>query len=207
MGCWSPGGGRTHLDGLPAAFGHLIPAPCPISAQRRVWGVWRGGCHHDGDTEAAKTMGLWFSFFPHRECEMELLQEELDRMEMSCLQGESWLGRDGGRDDHELGGVVAVGQGSEPPACPHPVLGHVRYPRVSPGYARACAPPQGVPIQQLGTAALGVCHHPCRVLAEPSCLEQPPAMAGDLPSLERVSPVPGGWRTKLSSCGVSLSWG
>ncbi|XP_074942083.1 protein brambleberry-like isoform X3 [Phalacrocorax aristotelis] len=40
-------------------------------------------------------------------------------------------------------------------------------------------------------------------LQEPSCLEQPPAMAGDLPGLAgRVSPIPGGWRTKLSSRGV-----
>ncbi|KAM6102870.1 uncharacterized protein LJ206_010436 [Theristicus caerulescens] len=61
---------------------------------------------------------------PERECEMELLQEELDRMEMSCLQ-------------------------------------------------------------------------------EASYLEQPPAMAGDLPGLAgQVSPTPGGWRTKLSSCGA-----
>ncbi|XP_050771717.1 protein brambleberry-like isoform X2 [Gymnogyps californianus] len=42
-------------------------------------------------------------------------------------------------------------------------------------------------------------------LQEPSCLEQPPATAGDLPGLAGwVSPVPGGWRTKLSSCGVML---
>ncbi|XP_072707883.1 protein brambleberry-like isoform X2 [Ciconia boyciana] len=59
---------------------------------------------------------------PDRECKMELLQEELDRMEISCLQ-------------------------------------------------------------------------------ESSCLEPPSAMAGDLPSLAgRVSSIPGGWRTKLSSC-------
>ncbi|XP_075351508.1 protein brambleberry-like isoform X2 [Mycteria americana] len=58
---------------------------------------------------------------PDRECKMELLQEELDRMETSCLQ-------------------------------------------------------------------------------ESLCLEQPSAMAGDLPGLAgRVSPIPGGWRTKLSS--------
>ncbi|PKU36147.1 protein brambleberry-like [Limosa lapponica baueri] len=30
---------------------------------------------------------------PDRECKIELLQEELERMEMSCLQGESWPGR------------------------------------------------------------------------------------------------------------------
>ncbi|XP_042642226.1 protein brambleberry-like [Tyto alba] len=60
---------------------------------------------------------------PDRECKIELLQEELDGMEMSCLQ-------------------------------------------------------------------------------EPSRLEQPPAMAGDTPCVAgRVSPVPSGWRTKLSSCG------
>lgn len=103
---------------------------------------------------------------------------------------------------------MAVGQGSEAPAYPHPVLEHVHYPRVSPGYSRGCAPPQVVPIQHLGTAGLGVCHHPCHVLAEPSCLEQPPGMAGDTPCLAGwVSPVRGAWRTKLSSCGVSLSWG
>ncbi|XP_009472334.1 PREDICTED: protein brambleberry-like [Nipponia nippon] len=34
-------------------------------------------------------------------------------------------------------------------------------------------------------------------LQEASYLEQPPAMAGDLPGL---APTPGGWRTKLSSC-------
>ncbi|XP_075599268.1 protein brambleberry-like [Balearica regulorum gibbericeps] len=37
-------------------------------------------------------------------------------------------------------------------------------------------------------------------LQEPLCLEQPPAMAGDLPGLAgQVLPVPGSWRTKLSS--------
>ncbi|XP_074434118.1 protein brambleberry-like isoform X3 [Larus michahellis] len=61
-----------------------------------------------------------------RECKMELLQEEMDRLEMSCLQ-------------------------------------------------------------------------------EPSCLEQPPVMAGDTPRLAgRMSSIPGGWRTKLSSCGAML---
>ncbi|XP_074434120.1 protein brambleberry-like isoform X5 [Larus michahellis] len=63
---------------------------------------------------------------PERECKMELLQEEMDRLEMSCLQ-------------------------------------------------------------------------------EPSCLEQPPVMAGDTPRLAgRMSSIPGGWRTKLSSCGAML---
>ena len=38
-------------------------------------------------------MELQVSFFPCREHEMELLQEELDRMEISCLQGESRPGR------------------------------------------------------------------------------------------------------------------
>lgn len=37
-------------------------------------------------------MRLWW-FFSRRECKMELLQEEMDRLEMSCLQGESWPGR------------------------------------------------------------------------------------------------------------------
>ncbi|KAK2512615.1 hypothetical protein Q9233_016144, partial [Columba guinea] len=60
---------------------------------------------------------------PDRERELKLLQEELDRMEMSCLQ-------------------------------------------------------------------------------EPSVLEQSPTMAQDVPSLGQVSPVPGGWRSKLSSYGV-----
>lgn len=32
-------------------------------------------------------------------------------------------------------------------------------------------------------------------------------MAQDVPSLGQVSPVPGGWRTKLSSCQVSLTLG
>lgn len=32
-------------------------------------------------------------------------------------------------------------------------------------------------------------------------------MAQDVPSLGRVSPVPGGWRSKLSSYGVSLTLG
>ncbi|XP_074880205.1 protein brambleberry-like [Buteo buteo] len=42
-------------------------------------------------------------------------------------------------------------------------------------------------------------------LEEPSCLEQPPGMAGDTPCLAGwVSPVRGAWRTKLSSCGVVL---
>lgn len=68
----------------------LLGTSSQLPAWRRVWG---GGCHHDGDTETTKVMRLWFSFFPHRECRMELLQEELDRMEMSCLQGESWPGR------------------------------------------------------------------------------------------------------------------
>lgn len=35
-------------------------------------------------------MELQVSFFLHREDEVELLQEELARMEMSCLQGGSW---------------------------------------------------------------------------------------------------------------------
>nr|XP_021145785.1 protein brambleberry-like [Columba livia] len=39
-------------------------------------------------------------------------------------------------------------------------------------------------------------------LQEPSVLEQSPTMAQDVPSLGRVSPVPGGWRSKLSSYGV-----
>ncbi|CAM9301588.1 unnamed protein product [Bubo scandiacus] len=70
--------------------------------------------------------GHRFTSTPDRECKMDLLREELDRMEMSCLQ-------------------------------------------------------------------------------EPSCPEQPPAMAGDLPGLAGwVSPLPGGWRTKLSSCGAPL---
>lgn len=77
---------------------------------------------------------------------------------------------------------MAVGQGSEAPAHPHPVLGHLCYPRGSPSYARARAPPQGVPIQHLGTAVLGMRHHPCHVLAESSCLEQPPAMTGTSPA-------------------------
>ncbi|XP_026698208.1 protein brambleberry-like [Athene cunicularia] len=67
-----------------------------------------------------------FTSTPDRECKMELLREELDRMEMSCLR-------------------------------------------------------------------------------EPSCTKQPPAVAGDLPGLaEWVSPLPGGWRTKLSSCEALL---
>ncbi|XP_054674417.1 protein brambleberry-like isoform X2 [Grus americana] len=38
-------------------------------------------------------------------------------------------------------------------------------------------------------------------LQEPLYLEQPPAMAGDLPSIAgRVLPIRGSWRTKLSSC-------
>ncbi|XP_040979104.1 protein brambleberry-like isoform X2 [Aquila chrysaetos chrysaetos] len=42
-------------------------------------------------------------------------------------------------------------------------------------------------------------------LQDPSCLEQPPGMAGDTPCLAGwVSPVRGAWRTKLSSCGVML---
>ncbi|XP_072707885.1 protein brambleberry-like isoform X4 [Ciconia boyciana] len=90
----------------------------------------RGGCEEAGEGTAImmvtqklpRQWGSWFSFFPRRECKMELLQEELDRMEISCLQ-------------------------------------------------------------------------------ESSCLEPPSAMAGDLPSLAgRVSSIPGGWRTKLSSC-------
>ncbi|XP_075351511.1 protein brambleberry-like isoform X5 [Mycteria americana] len=89
----------------------------------------RGGCEEAGEGTAImmvtqklpRQRGSCFSFFPRRECKMELLQEELDRMETSCLQ-------------------------------------------------------------------------------ESLCLEQPSAMAGDLPGLAgRVSPIPGGWRTKLSS--------
>ncbi|KAM9644163.1 protein brambleberry-like [Morphnus guianensis] len=42
-------------------------------------------------------------------------------------------------------------------------------------------------------------------LEEPSCLEQPPGMAGDTPCLAGwMSPIHGAWRTKLSSCGVML---
>lgn len=73
-------------------------------------------CHGGGDTEATKVTGLRFSFFPRRECDMELLQEELDKMEMSCLRGES---------AHEVGGVVAVGHRSEALTHPHLVLGCV----------------------------------------------------------------------------------
>ncbi|XP_069709251.1 protein brambleberry-like [Phaenicophaeus curvirostris] len=41
-------------------------------------------------------------------------------------------------------------------------------------------------------------------LQEPSCLKQPPAVAGDVPSLAgRVSSICGGWRTKLR-CGEML---
>lgn len=87
-------------------------------------------CHGGGDTEATKVTGLRFSFFPRRECDMELLQEELDKMEMSCLRGES---------AHEVGGVVAVGHRSEALTHPHLVLGHVCYPRASPSSARARA--------------------------------------------------------------------
>ncbi|OPJ86837.1 hypothetical protein AV530_008869 [Patagioenas fasciata monilis] len=39
-------------------------------------------------------------------------------------------------------------------------------------------------------------------LQEPSVLEQSPKMAQDVPRLGQVSPVPGAWRTKLSSYGV-----
>lgn len=87
-------------------------------------------CHGGDDTEATKVTGLRFSFFPRREYDMELLQEELDKMEMSCLRGES---------AHEVGGVVAVGHRSEALTHPHLVLGHVCYPRVSPSSARARA--------------------------------------------------------------------
>lgn len=87
-------------------------------------------CHGGGDTEATKVTGLRFSFFPRRECDMELLQEELDKMEMSCLRGES---------AHEVGGVVAVGHRSEALTHPHLVLGCACYPRVSPSSARARA--------------------------------------------------------------------
>lgn len=66
-------------------------------------------------------MGLWFSSSPCRQCEMKLLQEELDRMEMSCLQGESFQAGGHGRDDHEVGRELR----SEAAVCPHPVLGHV----------------------------------------------------------------------------------
>lgn len=61
---------------------------------RRVWGGWRGGCHRDGGEEGTtKVVELQVSFFPCREHRMELLQEELERMEMSCLEGKSWPGR------------------------------------------------------------------------------------------------------------------
>ncbi|XP_018771829.1 uncharacterized protein LOC108962334 [Serinus canaria] len=68
---------------------------------------------------------------PERECDMELLQEELDRMEMSCLQNEK---------------------------CPQ----------------------------------------------EPSPLEQPQEVAGDIPKVTgQMSPDPDGQRTTPSSCGVT----
>lgn len=80
-------------------------------------------------------MELWVSFFSCRERELKLLQEELDRMDMSCLQGESWLGRG---DAHGVGvlkpqhvpilcwGVLVT------PECPQAMLGHVHHPTLSP---------------------------------------------------------------------------
>lgn len=47
--------------------------------------MFRGGRSHQGD-------GAPVSFFPCRKHELELLQEQLGRMEMSCLQGQTWLG-------------------------------------------------------------------------------------------------------------------
>ncbi|XP_071594662.1 protein brambleberry-like isoform X4 [Heliangelus exortis] len=47
------------------------------------------------------------------------------------------------------------------------------------------------------------CHHPCHVLAELSCLEEPPGVARDHPGLAgKVLPTPSGWRTNMTLCGV-----
>ncbi|XP_051467378.1 protein brambleberry-like [Apus apus] len=103
------------LLGIPALSALLVLAVAGqwlvMTTHRGAYGAWPVfPCHQLTST-------------PNREHKMELLQEELDRMEMSCLE-------------------------------------------------------------------------------EPSCLEQLPAMTRDLWSLEgKMSPVPGGQRTKLSSCG------
>lgn len=89
--------------------------------------------HCSGDTEATKVMGFWFSFFPHRECDMELLQEELDRMEMSCLQGE--------RCPQGVRSGGCRTQIQSPDMSPSCAWGHVCYPSVP----RLCQ---------------GMCYHP-----------------------------------------------
>lgn len=123
--------------------------------------------------------GFQFSFFPHRESNMELLQEELDKMEMSCLQG----GRCGGCrtwiQSPDMSPSCAV-----IPECPQALTGHV-------------LPPWSVPILHRRTGALGGYLH---VLAEPSYLEQPQEVARNIPG--HVSPDPSGQKTTLSSCGV-----
>ncbi|XP_037985922.1 protein brambleberry-like [Motacilla alba alba] len=129
---------------------------------------------------------------PERECDMELLQEELDRMEMSCLQNERCP--QGGR-------CGSCRTRIQNPQIHIPILcWDVCHPRVSPSSARARAttpecphtPPGGYP-------------NPCHVLAEPSHPEQPQEVAGDIPKFTgQASPVPGGQRTPPSSCEVTL---
>ncbi|KAM9235916.1 protein brambleberry-like [Leptosomus discolor] len=147
----------SELLGIPALSALLALAVAGqwlvVAARRGAGGAWvvlpREKPHH------------WLTSTPDRECEVELLQEELDKMEISSLR-----------------------------ECPQAMLGHVHHPKVSPSNT------WGRQRWECVTT---------RVLAEPSCLEQPTAMAGDVPGLAGwVSPIPSGWRTKLSSCGVML---
>ncbi|XP_039570418.1 uncharacterized protein LOC120504710 [Passer montanus] len=101
-----------------AAAGHWVASACRGAG--RIWPVV--------PQEKARYR---LTSTPERECDMELLQEELDRMEMSCLQSER---------------------------CPQ----------------------------------------------EPSHLEQPQEVAGDIPKFTgQVSPNPGGQRTAPSPCEVT----
>lgn len=118
-----------------AAFGHLILF-LPGGG---------GGCGEAGEEAASWWLlphppqgdGAPVSFFPCREHELELLQEELGRMEMSCLQGQTWLGT----WNVVQGMWEEMSVRSEASAHSHPLLGHVCYPSVSLSSARPCAPP------------------------------------------------------------------
>ncbi|XP_064495090.1 protein brambleberry-like isoform X2 [Pseudopipra pipra] len=116
---------------------------------------------------------------PERECDLELLQEELDRMEMSCVRGDHAVGDVGIQDTDPT--PWHVPPSSVIPERPQALPGHV-------------APFQVSPTSAWST---GRCLH---VLPEPSYPEQPQDIPG---SVGWVSPVPGGRRTTWSSRGAT----